>query len=703
MPIVVALFLLITVLFFFPPAMRGQSAEECLMCHSDQSLSMQKRGKTIPLFVNEASLRNSTHASVACVACHEGFNAIEMPHAKVIKPVQCQKCHEIAGFDNSVHGRKVGGVPVAGCKECHGTHEILSPQNAKSAANRLNVASDCGKCHTQADQHFESSAHGVALVAGVKGAPSCVDCHGSHTIEVTASQESPMSKTREAKVCLNCHLDNPDVRQRVGPSAGFIQSYEASVHGVALAAGNQKAAVCSSCHGAHDMKKGSDPASLVNKSNIAQTCSHCHSDIAKTYNESIHGTALKAGNMDAPSCTDCHGEHQIYAPADPRSRVAKTNVSEKVCASCHNSVQLNQKYGLPAERFVTFSDSYHGLASRGGSVEVANCASCHGIHNIKPSSDPTSTISPANLAATCGTCHPGANQNFTKGSVHVVVASDHNAILYWIRIIYICLILGTIGGMLFHNLLDFARKAEHRLAIRQGRAVEEHHGTAQYVRMTLSERLQHAAMFSSFIVLVITGFMLKFPDAWWVIPIRQMSEGVFAVRSLAHRIAGVVMVGVSLYHLYYICITARGRRLVGALWPRLQDAKDVWINVLYYTGLSKGKPAFDRFGYIEKAEYWALVWGVIVMAGTGIIMWFDNYFIGILTKLGWDISRTVHYYEAILATLAILVWHFYFVIFNPSVYPMSTAWFNGKISEAEMAEEHPLELQRLKTAEKDSI
>jgi cytochrome b subunit of formate dehydrogenase len=89
------------------------------------------------------------------------------------------------------------------------------------------------------------------------------------------------------------------------------------------------------------------------------------------------------------------------------------------------------------------------------------------------------------------------------------------------------------------------------------------------------------------------------------------------------------------------------------------------------------------------------VWGVIIMGATGVVMWFDNYFMSLFTKLGWDISRTIHFYEACLATLAIVVWHFYFVILNPNVYPMSTTWFTGKISEQEMAEEHPLELERI--------
>ena len=695
---------ILIVLAAFASAALAQSSDDCLMCHSEKSLTMKKGGRTVPLFVDKGTLQKSTHASLACVDCHVGFNPSDTPHAKVIKPVQCQTCHEIAAYDKSIHGRAIvtsvgsKALPAASCKDCHGKHEILSPKDPKSLTNRIHLAATCGKCHETEDRHFMLSAHGTAFEGGVKGAPTCIDCHGEHNVEGTSSKDSKVYKTREAKVCLSCHLDNPDVRRRVGPSAGFIASYENSVHGVALASGNTKAATCSNCHGAHDMKKGSDVTSQVSRWNIVQTCSQCHADIAKTFNESIHGTALQDGNRDAPTCTDCHGEHQIYAPKDPRSRVSVQNVSAQVCASCHNSVQLSQKYGMPAERFRTFSDSYHGLASRAGSVEVANCASCHGVHNIKPSSDPTSTINKANLATTCGRCHPGANQNFAKGSVHVVMTRNSDAaVLYWIRTLYLSLIVSIIGGMFLHNLLDFIKKSRHELAVRQGKLAFEHFGSAQYVRMSLNERVQHWIMLFSFTVLVITGFMLKFPDAWWVTPIRQLSERFFEVRSLTHRIAGVVMVIISIYHLGYLLFYPRGKQLLRDMLPKLQDVREAWDLLLYNTGLSKKKPLFSRFGYIEKSEYWALVWGVIVMAATGTIMWFDNYFIRMFTKLGWDIARTIHYYEACLATLAIVVWHFYFVIFNPSVYPVNTAWWTGKITEEEMAEEHPLELEKIRS------
>jgi cytochrome b subunit of formate dehydrogenase len=687
-----------------PLAAHAQSSDDCMMCHSDQSLSMQKGGRTIKLFVDKDTFRKSVHGSLDCVDCHAGFNPSDMPHAKVIKPVNCQACHEIASYQKSIHGRAIvtsigeKAQPAAACKDCHGSHAILSPKDPKSSTNRSHLAETCGTCHESEDRHFMLSAHGSALRAGVKGAPTCIDCHGEHNVEEVTSKDSKVYKTQEARVCLSCHLDNPDVRQRVGPSAGFIASYESSVHGVSLASGNTKAATCSNCHGAHDMKKASDVTSRVNKRNIAETCARCHGDIARTFSASIHGEALRDGNKDAPTCTDCHGEHQIYAPKDPRSRVSALNVSAQVCATCHDSVQLSQRYGLPTDRFKTFEDSYHGLASRAGAVEVANCASCHGVHNIKPSSDPASTINKANLAATCGRCHPGANENFAKGSVHVVMARNGDTlVLYWIRAFYIGLIASVIGGMLLHNLLDFLRKSRRQLAVRQGRLPAAHFGSTQYVRMSLNERIQHWTMISSFTVLVITGFMLKFPDAWWVLPIRRLSERFFEVRSLTHRIAGVVMVAISLYHLWYLFFHQRGKQLLRDILPKLKDARDARDLVMFNTGLSVEKPRFARFSYIEKSEYWALVWGVVVMAATGFIMWFDNYFLGLLTKLGWDIARTIHYYEACLATLAIVVWHFYFVIFNPAVYPVNTAWWTGKITEEEMVDEHPLELERIRS------
>ncbi len=135
------------------------------------------------------------------------------------------------------------------------------------------------------------------------------------------------------------------------------------------------------------------------------------------------------------------------------------------------------------------------------------------------------------------------------------------------------------------------------------------------------------------------------------------------------------------------------------LLPRWKDMTDMKGVLRYTLGLQSMKPRFGRFSYMEKMEYWALIWGSMLMTVTGVLLWVENVTIGLFTKLGFDISRTVHFYEAILATLAIVVWHFYFVIFNPDVYPMNLSWLAGRMSEEEMESEHPLELERIKAAE----
>ena len=261
---------------------------------------------------------------------------------------------------------------------------------------------------------------------------------------------------------------------------------------------------------------------------------------------------------------------------------------------------------------------------------------------------------------------------------------------------YIILIISVIGSMFLHNILDFYKKARVKKLKQRGLLRKVEYGHTLYLRMTLNERIQHIILALSFITLVITGFMLKFPDTWWVKTLRNLYSQAFELRSLLHRIAAVTLVLVSLYHIFYIAFTKRGKQLIKDLLPKFKDIQDA-INVAKFNlGLSSEKPKLDRFCYVEKTEYWALVWGTIIMTVTGIVMWFDNTFIGLFTKLGWDIASTIHYYEAWLAFLAIIVWHFYFVIFNPDVYPMSLAWIKGTISEEEMVEEHPLELERIK-------
>jgi formate dehydrogenase gamma subunit len=220
----------------------------------------------------------------------------------------------------------------------------------------------------------------------------------------------------------------------------------------------------------------------------------------------------------------------------------------------------------------------------------------------------------------------------------------------------------------------------------------------KYLRMNFNERIQHFLLFSSFIVLILTGFGLKFPEVFWVKWIVFIiGENAFEARGVVHRIASVVMIVASLYHLYYILFTPAGRQLIRDFMPVKKDIEDFRDSMLYLVGKSEEKPLFGRFSYIEKMEYWAVVWGTLIMGGTGTVLWFENIFLKYVGTMGMDIATAIHYYEAILASLAILVWHFYFIFLNPDVFPMNKAWYRGFLTREEMEKEHPLELMELES------
>ena len=296
-------------------------------------------------------------------------------------------------------------------------------------------------------------------------------------------------------------------------------------------------------------------------------------------------------------------------------------------------------------------------------------------------------ISANNLQQTCGQCHPGATMNFANSKVHLnIAAKDFGSVgTKWVRRIYLPLIVLVIGGMLFHNALIWRRKAVRRR--REQRTV---------VRLSTNQRVQHWLLLTSFITLVISGFALQYPD-WWLAWLLGSSE---LLRRIIHRVAAVVMLLVGAYHLGYLALTNEGRQWVRDMLPRGKDVKDVLQNFAFYLGLGRHKPKIARFGYAEKSEYWAVIWGTMIMGSTGLMIWFKISVFGFLPRWWIDIALAVHFYEAVLATLAIVVWHFYQVIFDPDVYPINWAVVDGRVSEEHYQEEHELDYTRLKESER---
>lgn len=595
-----------------------------------------------------------------CLDCHQGSGG---------DPVEVTPAH----LAKSVHAD-------FGCLDCHSAIVELPHEEALAPV-------DCGQCHDDVVSVY--TRHGLGKVGINPEVPSCTDCHGTHDIRAVAEKESPVNSLNLPRTCGKCHEDDAFTEAQGIRFKHPVNVYSNSVHGRATQGGIYAAATCNDCHStdgsAHKILPPGDVNSAVNHFNIAKTCGKCHQYIAQDYHEGIHGQLTERGQVESPICTTCHGEHNILPTADPRSPVSPSRLAEATCSPCHESAKLNDKYELPTGRLQSFQDSYHGLKSKAGDATVANCASCHGAHRILPAADSTSTIHPANLQHTCGGCHPAITAEIAATPIHQDTAGLHTGIAGIVRTVYLIVIFVVIGGMALHWLIDLAHQIRKVMAKKQVR------------RMEADEVVQHFILALSFTVLVVSGFSLRFYEAWWSRWLFSW-EGGSGFRGDLHRAAGVVLLLASVWHLFFL-LTRRGRIFVKEMWPTGRDLRDFFGTMAFNLGRSKHHPQFGRFSYVEKAEYWALVWGTIVMGATGLMLWFDNFFVNWLPKGFLDVMLVIHYYEAWLAFLAILIWHMYSTVFSPKVYPMNPSWLTGFMPEDQFKAEHPLALAASNAAE----
>lgn len=439
----------------------------CGKCHSSHEKNFNNS-------IHETVFKSGNKDAPTCVDCHGEHGIIT--GKMTIESQSCLKCHLdrklfpgkdvgsaefVEKYKTSIHSSiEKNGQEAAGCVDCHGNHMIQSPDNPTSPTNMTQLPKTCGKCHKDIEDKFLTSAHGQALMNRSVTAPSCISCHREHSIEAV-SKSSEFSKINQVEMCLKCHIEGKLPEKNYKGEEVSIKDYKDSYHYMALKNGNLNAATCSDCHGAHEMNKFDDPSSKIFKKNIAGTCgqSGCHTKQLAEYTGSVHEKSLISENKsDAPTCTSCHGNHQILKKTAANNRISNPKGLVQLCSDCHASVQIVKKYDLPVGRTETYLKSYHGLATQGGSQVAANCESCHGNHNIRPSSDSLSTINKKNLSVTCGKCHPGAETAFLNAPIHITNTLKQSPAIYWITLFYIILIFGTIGGMVLHNVFDFFKK-----------------------------------------------------------------------------------------------------------------------------------------------------------------------------------------------------------------------------------------------------
>jgi predicted CXXCH cytochrome family protein len=456
------------------PTVYAQSNEDCETCHSDPELKVERQGRKISLFIDSKTLSASVHKNLMCINCHRDAAVSEFPHAETLETVNCGTCHKKADEDffAGIHGRALKrGAPYAPtCKECHGDHSILPPQNIRSTTFKMRIPVLCGKCHREGApvartynipekdilNNYSESMHGEALFKkGLIVTATCNDCHGNHLVLPHTDVNSTIAANNIAKTCTQCHARIEEVHIKIIKGKLWEQEPGAipactdchSPHKLRRTSLVQRTSdqECLKCHEKTDVHKlvGGQKISLtVLREDIQNSahrdipcvkchadidpqrhrpcetvgrvdCSNCHAQIAEDYFESAHGQAYAQKNPKSPYCTDCHGKHKVLSHLDDRDKTYRANIPQ-LCGSCH--AQLPEK-GVSKKpqgnELVDYSSSVHGKGLfKKGLLPIAVCTDCHNTHFILNHEFDQSSINFKNIPATCAICHQGIYKEY---------------------------------------------------------------------------------------------------------------------------------------------------------------------------------------------------------------------------------------------------------------------------------------------------
>jgi cytochrome b subunit of formate dehydrogenase len=581
--------------------------------------------------------------------------------------------------------------PEVHCVECHEDAERLPHPS------RLNLDTCASECHAEEYRGVEAGFHTEARRRGDDPIPTCVSCHGGHDIVSASSRGAPAHHLNNLFLCGDCHAKHRDSEGGEGAAQARVAAYSSSAHGVGVtSSGLVTSATCVDCHGAHEVHPASDPRSPVHRENIPETCGRCHLGVVEVYADSIHGQLLAEGDERGPVCSDCHTSHGITRTAS--SAFILDVVDE--CGDCHDDPEMS---GLSKGTYYeTYRRSYHGQVNELGSVRAARCSDCHGAHDTAKSTCPTSRVHPDNLVATCGTaeCHPGANRNFVLFDPHADYRDGENyPILHGVWIYFMIVMSGAFGFFGIHSLLWFGRSLIER--IRHGPLVHHPRWEHPIRRFTTMDRVNHLFVVITFLGLTASGIPLLFPQEPWSAWLVFLFGGV-EMAGTWHRIFAFLLFVNLFVHFVVLIVRARRRTVSLREWllgpnsmmPRMKDVRDC-LGMFRWFFFGGEKPRFDRWTYWEKFDYWCEIGGTGIIGGSGLLLWFPILASTILPGWMFNVATVVHGYEALLAIGFIFTIHFFNANLRIEKFPVDEVILSGHLPEAELAEERPVEYERL--------
>ncbi len=614
---------------------QGAASRNCLKCHSDETLTMERDGVEVSLYLDEEEFVLASHKSIACAQCHTQVSPKhpERSCATITEPVDCSICHaeRVQEYSRSTHGRLAAeGDPDAPvCLTCHERHATQSSRLPTAKTFSRNVPDLCAECHEAggvASERLQSeipdivgsyriSAHGKGLLeSGLVVSASCVDCHSAHKNLPGDDPESTVNKDRIAETCGRCHR---------GIEEQFIQS----VHWPDNVVTTEELPTCESCHSSHTISRVDSQGFRFT---MMDQCGRCHEDFASTFFDTYHGKVSQLGSEGAAKCYDCHGTHGILPTSDPNSMLSHKNVVE-TCAQCHPKAHrqfagyLTHATHHDPDRYpFLFYSFWFMVTLLVGTLTFAIIHTLMWLFRLWRTRD---KWGPHKVAAKTATRF---YRRFTR----------------WQRLMH--------GVM----LLSFFTLALTGMALKFS-----YMGWAQVMSRVLGgfDSMGFLHRFAAIVMIIL--FAVHFRD---VIGYKMKS-------------------GKSWFGFIF------GK---DSMMFTFRDIKEFWQSIVWFLGRGP-RPQYGRFTYWEKFDYFAVFWGIFVIGSTGLLLWFPVFFTRFLPGWAVNVATIIHSDEALLAVAFIFTIHFFNTHFRPDKFPIDPVIFTGRVPVEELKHDKPDEYEDL--------
>jgi cytochrome b subunit of formate dehydrogenase len=628
-----------------------------------------------------------------CAMCHGDATLWQGEQARFHVPT--------SAMDGDYHWAK--GVV---CHDCHGgdpsgrqfanTHRKEDGFRATAAE----IRESCARCHRE--EMIEVSRKSVHAKAGPRNengegtALDCQACHGpiQHQLLSHTEPTSPASLSNQRNTCGACHELE-------------LQTYNDSVHSPEFVKpGPVPTATCTDCHGVHGIYRKPDTRSTLFAANVASTCGRCHPGIDDRLKASVHalqdsaqppgdiradgGVETERSDIRQATCIACHQRHEPLRQ-DANSPFVGIDTSDR-CGNCH--AEFSSEHAI----------RHHAVLTEFGHVAAAECAECHGAHDIVALSNPSSPVSSVNRRQTCQQCHPNAVQNFSDFDPH---ANYKDATSYpRLHRLHQLIDTFTIAVLLFfmfHAVLWILRSLFH--VLKYGGHRHTAADQIAIIRFSPSQLVIRFLVMLSLLGLATTGLLIKYSDSSWAQRTAWYFGGLRVTGSL-HRVFGVLLLGASAAYIVWL---VRAKKAAGPQgWkaflfgpdspvPNGQDLRELAGMFRWFFGLGP-KPTFDRWTYWEKFDYWAIVSLVVFIGFSGLVIWLPNLFARILTGAALNEAQMIHHEISIMATSFVLAIRYINTHFRPEKFPMDLTVVTGLVSEEHLERARPRFLDRMRKA-----